>query len=85
MAVLRLLDGLGAWEKLPYMVRAAADPDERIAARAMVSASQLCNRVFTRPSAEDKQKIQKAIDEKAGALKPSFGTELQKWVDTMAK
>lgn len=85
LAVLHLLDQLDTWRKLPYLIRAASNLNERVAARAMVSISGMYNRVFTHPSAEDKQKIQKAIDEKAGALKPSFRTELQKWVDTMAK
>lgn len=85
LAVYQLLDQLSAWRKLPYLIRAASDSNERIAARALTSISGMYYRVFTRPSAEDKQKIQKAIDEMAGALKPSFGTELQKWLDTMAK
>jgi len=80
MAVLRLLDGLGSWEKLPYMIRAAADSDERIAERAMISAGRLYNRVFTTPSEQQRQEIKQSIEATAGKLPSSFETLVRTWL-----
>lgn len=80
MAVLRLLDGLASWEKLPYMIRAAADSDESIATRGMISASRLYNRVFTQPSAQQRERIEASIAETAGKLPPGFEAEIRVWV-----
>lgn len=80
LAVLRFLDGLPAWEKLPYMIRAAADQNERIASRAVVSVTQLYNRVYTKPSGEQEARLQASIAETAGRLPPTFGEELQMWL-----
>ncbi len=80
MAVLRLIDGLGSWEKLGYMIRAAADPNERIAARAMISASRLYNRVYTQPSEIQRQEIEESLLVTAGMLPASFETLLRTWL-----
>lgn len=80
MAVLRLLDGLGSWEKLPYMIRAAADSNERIADRAIISASRLYNRVYTQPSEEQRRDIEEAIEATAGMLPASFENRLRAWL-----
>ncbi len=77
MAAVRLLDGLGSWDKLPHMIRAAADSDERIAERAMFSASRVCARVYTRRSEQQQMAIDESLREMAGRLPASFESLLR--------
>lgn len=80
MAALRLLDGLGSWDKLPYMIQAAADSDMRIAERAMSSASRVCTRVFTRPSVQQQIAIEECMRVMTGRLPASFDARLRNWL-----
>jgi HEAT repeat protein len=71
-AVLVLLDNIGTWSKLAYMIRAACDDDGGIALIARAYIEKRYNRVFTRPTAEEKQRIGLAVTECAARLDPEF-------------
>jgi HEAT repeat protein len=72
VAALALIDHTGTWGKLPYLIRAAADPDEAIALQARGCVERRYNRVFTRPTEEQRVRIAAALEECASSLPPPF-------------
>jgi HEAT repeat protein len=72
LAALALLDGTATWQRLPYLIRAAADPEPAIAARARSYIERRYNRVFTTPTAEERARIDQALEGCARLLDPGF-------------
>jgi HEAT repeat protein len=72
LAALALLDGTATWKGLPYLIRAAADGEQVIARRVRSYVERRYNRVFTTPTAEERGRIDLALEECAGLLDPGF-------------
>ena len=85
LALLQLLDQLGAWHKLPYLIRLSSGTSEHVVARAKSLILGIVNRVFTRPSPEEKRLIAEALADTAGSLDPAYRAELKAWIDGLAK
>jgi HEAT repeat protein len=71
--ILRMLFDLGRWRGLGYLVRAAAIPDQVVSdeAKRLLSrcfSAPIANRVFTRPSGEQREQIQSAVNDSQHAL-----------------
>jgi HEAT repeat protein len=82
---IQLIFDKGKWQSLPWLIRAASCPDEAVtlSARRFIEAwfsPPLCNRVFTKPSVEER----KAIEEAMSALPQESGenllAKLRKWL-----
>jgi HEAT repeat protein len=79
LAALALLGGGGRWRNLPYLIRAATDPEEVVARRSRNYIVQGSG-VYTRPNAEERRQIQDALDECSNALDPTFLAALRRWI-----
>ena len=79
-AILNLLIEQGRWRSLSYLVRASASPDEALAELAVESIRYIfsLNRNFTQPSANQKQKIQQAINKSKLSWDADFTQELRR-------
>jgi hypothetical protein len=72
VGALSLLAGLGKWEGLPWLVRACAAEDERVAGAARQHVRRWIdrfNRSFTRPTGPQLERLAAALD-RAGAALP---------------
>lgn len=72
LSVLALLDSTGTWKRVPYLIRAASDQDRDIASTAERYIERRYNRVFTKPTTEEHEKIQSALNACADRLDPKF-------------
>lgn len=79
LAVLALLDQAESWEGLPYLLQAAAGSDI-VAEKARSSIAKRYNRLFTRPSREQLERIHKALAESAEELESKFLREFNGWL-----
>jgi HEAT repeat protein len=80
LVALALLDRTGTWGRLPYLIRAAADPEQAIARRARSYVERRYNRVFTTPTAEERGRLDLALAECASLLDPGFLKRLRRWL-----
>lgn len=72
LSVLALLDSTGTWKKLPFLIRAASEKDRNVALTAEKYIERRYNRVFTKPTAEEHEGIQSALNSCADRLDPKF-------------
>ncbi len=79
---LELLSEARAWKCFPYLVRAAADSDARIASLAENTMDRRYNSVYTKPSETELQHLHNAIAECQSRLKGPFLLNLQQWLNT---
>jgi hypothetical protein len=84
-AALLLITDLGKWQSLPFLIRAAACGNQRIAARAeeFVEAwftPPRCNRIFTRPTEAESRSIRAARKELNHSLSQIFSAKLARWI-----
>jgi hypothetical protein len=75
----------GKWQSLPWLIHTAFQADDAIAslARRFIEAwftPPLCNKVFTKPSAVEKQAIDEAIDGMRTQQGDSFLARVQEWL-----
>jgi hypothetical protein len=80
---------MGKWQSLPWLIRASADEDKGTSqfAQELVErwfAPPLCNRVFTKPSAEQRRAIDEAAAVASSRLAQAFRSKLQRWLDAAA-
>ena len=83
-AFLNLLMEQGRWRSLSYLVRASASPDVALADLAIESIRYTfsSNRNFTQPSANQKQKIQDAIDKTKLSRDADLTQELSRYLSS---
>ena len=82
---LRLLNAMGKWGSLPWLIRASVQPDRSTAefAQGLVEAwftPPRCNRVFTTPSRHERQAIIEALDNSRRELDETFLRKLDLWL-----
>lgn len=82
---LRLINAMGKWTSLPWLIRASVQRDHSTAefAQALVEAwftPPGCNRVFTRPSRHERQAIIEALDESRREMEETFLRKLDLWL-----
>ncbi len=65
---------------LPFLIAASIDRDRNVAARARRHIERLYNRIFTRPSEGQVQRIQDALEEHRRHLDSPFITRLRDWL-----
>jgi hypothetical protein len=82
---LALIFEKGKWQSLPWLIRVAfTGKDESTLARRYIEAwfsPPLCNRVFSRPSAKEREAIAHAIAEARLEPADEFVGRLQEWLD----
>ncbi len=82
---LRLINAMGKWPSLPWLIRASVQRDRSTAefAQALVEAwftPPGCNRVFTTPSRHERQATIEALDESRREMEESFLRMLDVWL-----
>jgi HEAT repeat protein len=77
LAALLVLDKVGTWRKMPYLIRAASEREKGLALQARRLIEWQYNRVFTRPTAEEERGIRSTLEECAGSLSPTFVERLR--------
>jgi HEAT repeat protein len=78
-AVLRLLKKVDTWQAMPYLIEAAADEEIEIAEHVRRNILGRMNRVFTRPTPQERAAIDKRLDMVAERI-PTFVDEYRKWL-----
>ncbi|MBI5757050.1 MAG: HEAT repeat domain-containing protein [Planctomycetales bacterium] len=80
LAVVQLLDSMGAWSGLSGLIRAATDKDEKVAAAARVQIESRYLRLYTRPSNVERERIEDALGKIGQAeLMNPFWIGFRKW------
>ncbi len=82
---LRLINAMGKWGSLPWLIRAAVQPDRSAAefAQRLVEAwftPEACNRVFTTPSPRETQAIIEALNNSRREMDETFQRKLDLWL-----
>ena len=82
---LRLINAMGKWRCLPWLIQVSAQPDRSTAefAQGLVEAwftPPGCNRVFTTPSRHERQAIVEALDNSCRELDETFLRKLDLWL-----
>jgi hypothetical protein len=82
---LRLINAMGKWTSLPWLIRASGHGDCLTAdlAEGLVEAwftPPGCNRVFTRPLHHEKQAIIEALEESRREMEQTFVRKLEMWL-----
>ena len=84
-AALRLIHATGKWRSLAWLIRASLNRDRSTAGLAQELISSWftpprCNRVFTRPSSDERQAIAGALDDCRPGMEESFLRKLDTWL-----
>jgi HEAT repeat protein len=79
VAALSLLDKLGGWTAMPYLIRLAADADENLALRARGLIERQYNRLYMQPGQADRQKVLIALGEVRTNLPIDFLAVFEPW------
>jgi hypothetical protein len=82
---LRLINAIGKWGCLPWLIRASVQRDHSTAefAQELVEAwftPPGCNRVFTRPSLHERQAIIETLDDCRREMERTFLKKLDLWL-----
>jgi hypothetical protein len=82
---LRLINAMGKWGSLPWLVRASVQPDRSTGelAQRLVEAwftPGACNRVFTTPARHERQAIIEALDDSRQEMDETFQRKLDLWL-----
>jgi hypothetical protein len=85
LATLRLIQTMGKWRSLPWLILAAAHwngPTAESAQRLIETwfTPPVCNRIFTNPSDDDSRAIRQALDGSRQELDEAFLNRLELWV-----
>jgi HEAT repeat protein len=83
---LRLIFEIGKWRSLPWLIKATAHEDESTSQCSQQLVERwftppLCNKVFTKPSTEERRAIDEAIATTASGLVKGFYSKLQGWLN----
>ncbi len=84
-AALRLINAMGKWDSLPWLIRVSAqgNPSTSEFAQGLVEAwftPPGCNRVFTTPSRHEQRAIIEALDDSRREMDATFLTKLDLWL-----
>ena len=82
---LRLMNAMGKWRCLPWLIRVSAQRDDSTTefAQGLVEAwftPPGCNRVFTTPSRHERQAITEALDNSRREMDETFQRKLDSWL-----
>ena len=82
---LRLINAMGKWSCLPWLIRASVrqNPSAAEFSQGLVEAwftPPVCNRVFTTPSRHEKQAIMEALDHSRREIDETFLRKLDLWL-----
>jgi hypothetical protein len=69
-----------AWKGLPHLIRAARNKDVALAQRPRRYIERRYNRVFTKPTAEERRQIEVAFHDCAGLRDEAFLEGLRQWL-----
>jgi hypothetical protein len=81
----QLIFAKGKWQSLPWLIRIAFQADEATAspARRFIEAwfsPPLCNKVFTKPSSDEKKAIEEAMDGLRPKQNDTFLAKVKEWL-----
>jgi hypothetical protein len=84
-AAFRLIDSMGKWSCLPWLIRASTHLDQATAglAEGLIErwfTPPRCNRVFTKPSHAEREMILEALDKSRRGMEQSFLRRLEFWL-----
>jgi HEAT repeat protein len=81
----RLIFNKGKWQSLPWLIQIASQEDEAVASlsRRLIEAwfsPPLCNKVFTKPSTDERQAIHEAMGRLRRETDVEFSAKLHEWL-----
>lgn len=80
LSVLRVLGTRPFWEVLPHLIMAASNPDAAVSGVAEWKILSRTNRIFTRPTSEQREAILAAIKDRQELLRPIVADQCRHWV-----
>lgn len=85
---LQLIFSMGKWQSLPWLMRLSFHANDAIAlsARRLIEAwfsPPLCNRVFTKPAADERNAINAALEDLRGSPPDTFLAKIKGWIESV--
>lgn len=86
--VMQLIADKGKWQSLPWLIKAACVADDEVAATAWRLAEAwfsppLCNRVFTKPTLDERMAIELAMEGLRAPRDAAFLVKLREWLQAV--
>lgn len=85
LAVLQLASHLSPWRQLPCLLEGIATGDERIRHWGISQIERQYNRVFTSPTPDEREKIERVIETNHDRLPSGFVYEFRSWLDVRTR